>query len=84
VAGSAKKLVCFTLKYRSCLGIAAELIRIGFLCQLRLFQSRLAALRGEKKRKVTQKDILGSQQAIFKQLHNHHSFVKIFIWKLLA
>jgi len=47
--------------------MAAEVIRKEFLCQLRLFWSRIVALRGEKKkRKVIQKDILGSQRAIFK------------------
>ena len=54
----------------SCLRIAAELKRIGFLCQLRLFWSHIAALRGEKKRKVTQKDILRNQRAILKQLRS--------------
>ena len=53
--------------------MAAELIRIEFLCQLRLFKSRIASLRGEKKRKVIQKDILRSQQAIFKQLQREFS-----------
>jgi len=48
--------------------MAAVLIRIWFLFQLRLFWSRIAALRGEKKRKVAQKGILKGHRAIFKQL----------------
>jgi hypothetical protein len=73
--------------HRSYLIIPAETLKFRFLFQWRLFLSRIAALRGEKKAS-TRKDVFRGQQGVFKttsvRKRNTKSPASIEGWELSA